>query len=137
MTGNNLSSQAASSPVLSTRESLTAVFGMGTGGSSHPSSPDLLNGLFRLLLRQAAARSVDILQYYLPSLPWPSFHKTGKSSFIFRVLTNPQNFTEETTHFTTNFISKSSPRPISTGPLNTLLNLHSRPINLVFCKGSY
>ena len=72
---------------------------MGTGGSSQPSSPDLLNGLFRLLLRQAAARSVDILQYYLPSLPWPSFHKTGKSSFIFRVLTNPQNFTEETTHF--------------------------------------
>ena len=40
MTGNNLSSQAASSPVLSTRESLTAVFGMGTGGSSQPSSPD-------------------------------------------------------------------------------------------------
>ena len=40
MTGNNLSSRAASSPVLSTRESLTAVFGMGTGGSSQPSSPD-------------------------------------------------------------------------------------------------
>ena len=39
-TGNNLSSQAASSPVLSTRESLTAVFGMGTGGPSQPSSPD-------------------------------------------------------------------------------------------------
>ena len=41
MTGNNLSSQAASSPVLSTRGSLTAVFGMGTGGASQPSSPDL------------------------------------------------------------------------------------------------
>ena len=41
VTGNNLSSQAASSPVLSTRESLTAVFGMGTGGASQPSSPDL------------------------------------------------------------------------------------------------
>ena len=40
VTGNNLSSQSASSPVLSTRESLTAVFGMGTGGSSQPSSPD-------------------------------------------------------------------------------------------------
>ena len=57
VTGNNLSSQAASSPVLSTRESLTAVFGMGTGGASQPSSPDLLNGLFRFLLRQAAAPS--------------------------------------------------------------------------------
>ena len=43
MTGNNLSSQAASSPVLSTRGSLTAVFGMGTGGASQPSSPDLQN----------------------------------------------------------------------------------------------
>ena len=40
LTGNNLSSQAASSPVLSTRGSLTAVFGMGTGGASQPSSPD-------------------------------------------------------------------------------------------------
>ena len=40
MTGNNLSSRAASSLVLSTRESLTAVFGMGTGGPSQPSSPD-------------------------------------------------------------------------------------------------
>lgn len=39
-TGNNLSSRAASSQVLSTRESLTTVFGMGTGGSSQPSSPD-------------------------------------------------------------------------------------------------
>jgi hypothetical protein len=39
-TGNNLSSQGASTQVLSTRESLTAVFGMGTGGSSQPSSPD-------------------------------------------------------------------------------------------------
>ena len=43
LTGNNLSSQAASSPVLSTRGSLTAVFGMGTGGASQPSSPDLQN----------------------------------------------------------------------------------------------
>ena len=40
-TGNNLSSRGASTQVLSTRESLTAVFGMGTGGPSQPSSPDL------------------------------------------------------------------------------------------------
>jgi hypothetical protein len=30
-----------------------------------------------------------------------------------------------------------SPRPISTGQLSTLLRLHTRPINLVFYKGSY
>ena len=74
VTGNNLSSRAASSQVLSTRESLTAVFGMGTGGTSQPSSPDLLNGIFRFLLRQPAARSVDIRQYHLPSLALPSLH---------------------------------------------------------------
>jgi hypothetical protein len=30
-----------------------------------------------------------------------------------------------------------SPRPISTGQLSALLRLHTRPINLVFFKGSY
>ena len=98
LTGNNLSSQAASSPVLSTRESLTAVFGMGTGGASQPSSPD------------------------------------------HQVFSDLQNLTEETTHKLTRLrpqSSKSSPRRISTGPLNTLLHLHSRPINLVFYKASY
>ena len=29
------------------------------------------------------------------------------------------------------------PRPISTGPLNTLLHLHAQPINLILYKGSY
>ena len=31
----------------------------------------------------------------------------------------------------------TSPRTISTGPLNTLLRLHFRPINLVFYQGPY
>src|SRR5690606_41814568 len=30
-----------------------------------------------------------------------------------------------------------SPRPISTGQLNTLLCVHFRPINVVFCHGPY
>ena len=34
-------------------------------------------------------------------------------------------------------VLRSSPRPISTGQLNTLLRLHLRPINLVVFKGSY
>jgi hypothetical protein len=33
--------------------------------------------------------------------------------------------------------SSPSPRPISTGQLNTLLCLHFRPINLVFYQGPY
>ena len=97
VTGNNLSSQAASSPVLSTRGSLTAVFGMGTGGASQPSSPD--SGPFR-------------------------------PSKLYR-----RNYFQKTNLPCSAF--KSSPRRISTGPLNTLLHLHSRPINLVFCKASY
>ena len=32
---------------------------------------------------------------------------------------------------------RSSPRPISTGPLNPSLNLHARPIYHVVCMGSY
>ena len=39
-TGNFLSSQAASSQVLSTYGGLTTVFGMGTGGSPQLSPPD-------------------------------------------------------------------------------------------------
>ena len=38
--GDSLSSQAVSSQVLSAYVSLTAVFGMGTGGTSQPSSPN-------------------------------------------------------------------------------------------------
>ncbi len=41
LTGNSLSSQAVSSQVLSTCECLTTVFGMGTGGTTQLSSPDL------------------------------------------------------------------------------------------------
>ena len=60
VTGNNLSSQAASSPVLSTRESLTAVFGMGTGGTSQPSSPDLQN-----LTEETTHKSISSLLFVL------------------------------------------------------------------------
>ena len=38
---------------------------------------------------------------------------------------------------TTNENHPSSPRPISTGPLSTLLRLHGRPINLVVYQGPY
>ena len=41
-TGNFLSSQAASSQVLSTFRGLTTVFGMGTGGSPQLSPPDCI-----------------------------------------------------------------------------------------------
>jgi len=34
-------------------------------------------------------------------------------------------------------VSRSSPRPISTGLLNALLRVHIRPIDLVVYQGSY
>jgi len=34
-------------------------------------------------------------------------------------------------------LARSSPRPISTGELRTLLSLHFRPIDLVIYEGSY
>ena len=45
--GVYLSSRAVSSQVFSTLMSLTSVFGMGTGGSSPPSTPSLLRFLLR------------------------------------------------------------------------------------------
>ena len=44
--GVSLSSQAVASQVFSTLVSLTSVFGMGTGGSSPPSTPSLEHTLF-------------------------------------------------------------------------------------------
>ena len=42
ITGNALSSQSVSRQVLSAYECLTTVFGMGTGGTTQLSSPDIL-----------------------------------------------------------------------------------------------
>jgi hypothetical protein len=41
LTGNFLSSQGVATQVLSASECLTAVFGMGTGGTIQASSPDI------------------------------------------------------------------------------------------------
>ena len=45
-TGNALSSQSVSRQVLSAYECLTTVFGMGTGGSTQLSSPDILLSMY-------------------------------------------------------------------------------------------
>ena len=97
LTGNNLSSQAASSPVLSTRGSLTAVFGMGTGGASQPSSPDLwmvFSAFCRVRLRLARSIYASIISRRSPCLP--CIRSENPHPFL-QVLPDPQNFTEETT----------------------------------------
>ena len=92
LTGNNLSSQAASSPVLSTRESLTAVFGMGTGGSSQPSSPDrwmVFSGFCFVSLRLARSIYASIISRRSPCLPCitpENPHSFFRSSQTFKTL---------------------------------------------------
>ena len=57
---------------------------------------------------------------------------------IIKVLSNPENWTKskvwEARH---KRVWRSSPRPISTGRLNTSPCLHLRPINLIVFEGSY
>ena len=97
LTGNNLSSQAASSPVLSTRGSLTAVFGMGTGGASQPSSPDLwmvFSAFCFVRLRLARSIYASIISRRSPCLP--CIRPENPHPFL-QVLSDPQYRTEETT----------------------------------------
>ncbi len=51
------------------------------------------------------------------------------SNKFFQKYTEIKNYEEN--------LFRSSPRPISTGQLNTLLHLHLRPINLIIFQGSY
>ena len=104
--GNALSSQAVSSSVLSARKGLTSVFGM----SLSLLSPEWLKVSRHLhnCLANKCLQSPREIVYTLWCLLW-------------------QYFT---------FYVWLSRWPISIGPLNTLLCLHSRPINLVVFKGS-
>ena len=49
LTGNALSSQSVSRQVLSAYECLTTVFGMGTGGTTQLSSPDIHLSIYATL----------------------------------------------------------------------------------------
>ena len=116
-----------------------------------------LNRLFAFPLRQACVSLARHTPVCLRGARWPFLAASTKILVqldglfhlpcirpenphpFFQVLPDPQYRTEETTYkkSTCLLAFKSSPRRISTGPLNTLLHLHSRPINLVFCKASY
>ena len=63
-TGNYLSSQSVSRQVLSAYECLTTVFGMGTGGTTQLSSPDIqLNVLSTLKTIQKFIKMSNILVF--------------------------------------------------------------------------
>ena len=126
---NNLFSRAVSSKVFSALVSLTSVFGMRTGGTSLPSSPQwyITDSLWLYL--------VFVTQYhiYIENISHlSSFVKAnlfGLAKFLFSLSFHINSLSL--------FVKRSSPRPISIGQLNTLLHLHLRPINLVVFKGSY
>ena len=73
--GDDLSSRAVSSQVLSTLKGLTAVFGMGTGGSPSPLSPEMVgffNFRFRIRVRFRFPFRFPLLRSRFPLLrmPW-------------------------------------------------------------------
>ena len=69
LTGNYLSSQAASSQVLSAYVGLTAVFEMGTGGTPQLSSPDCLAEFaFACSLKTPHRRKIECLRSRSSSL---------------------------------------------------------------------
>ena len=108
--------------------SLTSVFGMGTGGSSPPLSPEwLYYGKIPLYMNFGFYEAWQL-------------HSRERNWVFKGFITLVQNvaylcFDSLICSYLKSL--RSSPRPISIGQLNTLLRLHLRPINLVVCKGSY
>ena len=132
-----LSSQGASPQVLSAFAGLTAVFGMGTGGSPQlsplncyvvqDSYPDNCIKMFFLNKLSARLRIVVLSVYLFPVSQFPEI----RSKRFAHVCASPFG------SFKHGSLLKSSPRSISTGPLRTSLYFHSRPINHIVFVGPY
>ena len=113
--GDDLSSRAVSSQVLSTLKGLTSVFGMGTGGTPSPLSPEI-GWRFALLF---LLRALHVLPAWLPvrrsAFRAPSKPHTASlprsSSFAWRILA----FASFAPH---SLFLRSSPRPISIDKLS-------------------
>ena len=67
--GNVLLSRAVSSQVPSALKGLTSVFGMGTGGTLSPLSPEFCQGLVQTASFLASASSVYNRSFHLGELP--------------------------------------------------------------------
>ena len=67
--GNVLLSRAVSSQVPSALKGLTSVFGMGTGGTPSPSSPEIVNFFFPHTLTTAQLFDLNFLAFSPISLP--------------------------------------------------------------------
>ena len=153
--GDDLSSRSVSRQVLSARESLTSVFGMGTGGSFLPLSPlwlyiRLSPHTYKFLcvsfflssfsgfspIRSPRLRFGNAFVFFPEDLQLHSNIASQKALFHLSARKNYRIFVKRFCEKLSS-LSRSSPRPISIGQLNTLRHLHLRPINLVVFKGSY
>ena len=124
--GNVLLSRAVSSQVPSALKGLTSVFGMGTGGSLSPLSPEFCQGFVQSVVLLASAVSIQttasdlgtLRTFALPSsiartlkTAHPDFSSSCKDQFPIFPLVSTQFF-------------RSSPRPISIIKLHTLPHFH-------------
>ena len=114
---NALLSRAAARQVSSAPQSLTTVFGMGTGVSSASLSLSYQIRLFSPNTFSNRFLRADLTSSVLPALYPVCLRILSRYSF--------------------QFFPWSSPRPISITQLNTLLHLHLQPINQLVFLVSY
>ena len=124
--GNVLLSQVVSNQVPSALKGLTSVFGMGTGGSLSPLSPENCEGFVQSFVFLVSAPSLHNRSFHLGDFP-------HISRFIF-YCAYPENrtsrlLTSRITSFQFSLCSqlnslRSSPRPISIIKLQTLPLFH-------------
>ena len=125
--GISLSFRAVTSQVFSAPLSLTSVFGMGTGGSLSPLSPENCEGFVQSLVFLVSAPSLYNRSFHLGD----SLRTSRASSSIARTLktAHPDLFSSRKTSFQFSLWSqlnslRSSPRPISIIKLQTLPLFH-------------
>ena len=93
--GSVLLSRAVTSQVPSALKGLTSVFGMGTGGSLSPLSPEFCQGLVQSAFFLASASSVHNRSFHLGELP----HNLRSSS----IRAYPENRTSRFPHLVNQF----------------------------------
>ena len=133
-TGNFLSSQGVATQVLSASECLTTVFGMGTGGTIQLSSPDLLS----LHIAMLPQNYTEVLEMKPNNLVLWLCGQHQPIIFVLRTrFLGCFRISDSHASIACGSLLKISPRHISTGPLHSLRNFHSQPINLIISEVPY
>ena len=126
--GNVLLSRAVSSQVPSALKGLTSVFGMGTGGTPSPSSPETVNFFSTNSLRYLQQCYVTISCLICQHFSLKVLDKPGSYHCLPRTLTTAQLFDLNFLAFSPISLPRlcvqSSPRPISIIKLHPLPNFH-------------